>query len=126
MKTYTDLADALARAKERCQGKATTADDAWLTELLQMSAGTSEGVTHYRPYLAAARLLEQKQSAQTVAEADGAKFTGLAKPIASLLQLQYAYDLANGLEIPAGFEAVQVVQGGGRLRSRSIGSQLRP
>lgn len=101
---YTVLADALARAKERCQGKATAADDAWLTEILGFSAGTVGGVTHYRPYYCAAKLLEQKQSVQGLSEAEGVKFTGLTLPIASLLALQQAYDLAFALEIPAGFE----------------------
>jgi hypothetical protein len=103
--TYLALAPALARAKER--SGAIAADDAYLTELLEMSAGHSiTGVKHYRPFLVAARWLEQNRPAQTVSEADGAKFTGLAKPIASLLGLQQAYDNANELLVPAGFEAI--------------------
>lgn len=127
MTTFTELPAALARAKERCQGKAADSDSAYLTELLELSAGTApDQAIHYRPYLTAARFLEQKATVHTVAVADGATFTGLATPITSLLQLQHSYDLANGLTIPPGFEAVQESQGGGRLRSRSISSQLRP
>ena len=109
MSTYTDLAGALARTKER--SGASGADDALLTELLNMSAGTAaDSTTHYRPFYVAATWMEQNQSAQQLLEADGAKFTGLAKPIASLLRLQAAYDRANGLTIPEGFEAVTDAQ----------------
>lgn len=127
MTQYLNINTALLRAKERCQGKATSADDPWLREMLNMSAGTVGGVAHYRPYYCAAKLLEQKQSAQTISEADGAKFTGLALPIASLFDLQSAYDKANGVQVPAGFEAVTT--GSNilpRLRSRSVSYSLRP
>lgn len=120
MTQYLDLDAALDRAKERTQRQATTADDDWLTELLQMSAGVAGGVTHYRPYYCAAKLLEQKLASQTISEADGAKFTGLAKPIASLLGLQAAYDSSNGLTVPVGFEASPANQGPQRLRSRTL------
>lgn len=104
---YLVLADALARAKER--SGATSANDAFLTEVLNFSAGkTAANVTHYRPYYAAAKFLEQAQSIHKISKADGAEFTGLAVPIASLLNLQAAYDAANELIIPAGFEAIPV------------------
>ena len=107
MTTYLDIDDALARAKERSQGQATAADDEWLLELLAMSAGVdADAVTHYRPFYAAATLLQQRLASQTLTEADGAVFTGLAVPIASLLKLQAAYDSANRLAVPAGFEAI--------------------
>lgn len=119
MAQFLDLDEALDRAKERTQGQATTADDDWLTELLEMSAALDpDEVTHFRPYFAAAKLLEQKLSAQLVESADGATFTGLATPIASLLLLQAGYDSANGLAVPPGFEAVP--PGLQRLRSRAI------
>lgn len=103
---YTVLAASLTRAKERCQGRASDADDVWLTEMLELSAGTDAGgITHYRPYYVAAKFLEQTLADQTVASADGAVFTGLVKPIASLMALQAAYDQAKALTIPAGFEA---------------------
>lgn len=102
---YLVLATALARSKER-SGAADT-DDEFLTEVLEMSAGTdSLQVTHYRPFYTAAKWIEQNQPTHLLAKADGATFTGLMKPIDSLLQMQRAYDLANGLDIPDGFEAV--------------------
>lgn len=106
--SYTNLAAALARAKER--SGATSADDAYLTELLQLSAGAdATGATHYRCFYVAAKWLEQNRAQQTLSEAKGGtKFTGLAKPIASLMQLQMAYDTAQGLTIPKGMEAVQL------------------
>ncbi|MBE7384389.1 MAG: hypothetical protein F6J95_023620 [Leptolyngbya sp. SIO1E4] len=132
--SYTDLADALARAKER--SGATATDDTYLTELLQMSAAPDGGgTTHFRPFFAAAKWLEQNRTQQAISEADGAKFTGLATPIESLLALQYSYDQANGLTVPAGFEAVALdcVQCDGaaappvtRRVSQSVGSCLRP
>lgn len=100
---YLDLPAALSRAKERA-GISENNHDALLTELLAISVGTDpEGVIHYRPFYAAAKFLEQSQSAQTLLSADGVQFTGLAKPIASLLQLQASYDVAQKLTIPAGF-----------------------
>lgn len=116
---YLDLPAALARAKER--SGATAADDEYLTELLTLSAGTgASNVTHYRPFLVAARWMEQNRAQQALSEADGAKFTGYALPIASLLQIQAAYDQANDLTIPAGFEAE--VPGQSTQRSRRFGS----
>lgn len=99
---YTVLAAALTRAKERSTAP-DTADD-YLTELLDMSAGTANGVTHYRPFICAARWLEQNRRDQTIAKGDGAEFTGQAKPIRSLYDLQLAYDKANGLTVPEGWE----------------------
>jgi len=102
---YLVLSAALARAKER--SGAASADDAYLTELLQLSAGRDpDNVVHYRPFLVGARWLEQNRAQQALSEADGAKFTGLLLPISSLLQLQAAYDKANNLTIPDGFEAL--------------------
>lgn len=102
--TYTVLADALIRTKERCG--ATTADDGYLTELLTLSAGKAGSVTHYRVFFVAAKWLEQNRAQQALSKADGAEFTGLAKPIASLLNMQAAYDAANELTVPKGFEAI--------------------
>ncbi|MEM9486499.1 MAG: hypothetical protein AAGA83_22720, partial [Cyanobacteria bacterium P01_F01_bin.116] len=79
MTTYLDKIAALARAKER--SGATDVDNEYLNELLDMSAGTVNEVTHYRPFYCAAKWIEQNQSAQTISEASGAKFTGLQKPI---------------------------------------------
>ena len=104
MTDYLDQAAALARAKER--SGATDADDAYLNELLVMSAGTVDSVTHYRPFYCAAKWIEQNRPAQTLSEANGTKFTGLVTPIDSLLQLQRSYDEAKALSVPNGFEAI--------------------
>ena len=131
--TYLLITDALARAKER--SGASALDDAYLTELLAMSAGVdAEAITHYRPFYVAAKWIEQNQDAQTLTEADGAKFTGLAKPIESLLALQAAYDRANELTVPKGFEAAALdcVKCDGvsstrtRRGTRSFAPSLRP
>ena len=102
---YTDLSAALARAKER--SGATATDNDYLTEILNLSAGTdASNVTHYRPFFVAAKWLEQNRGQQALKKAkDGIEFTGLAKPIESLLALQASYDQAQGLTVPAGFEA---------------------
>jgi hypothetical protein len=102
---YLDLDSALDRAKERCQ-RETTANDEYLEELLVMSAGTVEGVTHYRPFYAAARFIGQDPDIRDISEASGeAKFT-LAQPrIAELMALQGAYDSAYKLTIPPGMQA---------------------
>ncbi|MEO1399683.1 MAG: hypothetical protein AAFV72_00325 [Cyanobacteria bacterium J06635_1] len=104
MAQYLDQAEALARAKER--SGATDVDDAYLNEMLSMSAGTVDSVTHYRPFYCAAKWIEQNRPGQQLSEADGVKFTGLQTPIDSLLGLQRAYDTANGLDVPSGFEAI--------------------
>ena len=101
---FLTLQPALDRARERSQ--ASSSDDAYLTELLELSAGKAEAVTHYRPYYVAAKFLEQNLARQLISAADGATFTLLKKPIESLLDLQSAYDRAQGLSVPAGFEAV--------------------
>ena len=104
--TYLDQAAALARAKER--SGATDTDDEYLNELLGMSAAPdADSVIHYRPFYCAAKWIEQNRPAQTLSEAaGGTKFTGLQKPIDSLLALQRAYDEANDLDVPNGFEAL--------------------
>jgi len=101
---YTVLSEALTRAKERATAPASA--DAYMGELLELSAGLdTSGVKHYRPFYVAAKWLEQNRPDQSISEADGAKFTGMATPIASLLALQLAYDTANGVTPPPGFEA---------------------
>jgi hypothetical protein len=92
MTLYTDINQALVRAKER--GNAKAADEVYLTELLQMSVGVHRetGETVHRPFYVAAKYLEQSRRDQTLKEADGAKFTGQAVPIASLLDQQFALD----------------------------------
>lgn len=102
---FLTLGPALDRARERSQ--AASSDDAYLTELLELSASkAADAATHYRPYYVAAKFLEQNLARQQISAADGATFTLLKKPIESLLDLQSAYDRAQGLSVPAGFEAV--------------------
>jgi len=103
---YTDLAASLVRSKERCAGYATDTDNQLLTELLQLSAGLNiQDVTHYRPYLVAALFLEQSPQVQSLKEADGVVFSQLKDAIASLRNLQSAYDSSHNLTVPSGFEA---------------------
>lgn len=102
---YT-LTTGLARAKERCQ-RSDTADDAYLTELLELSKGTTPlGGFDYRPFWVAAKFIAQDPDLRDLSEAVGeAKFT-LAQPrIDDLMALQLAYDQANNLTVPAGCEA---------------------
>lgn len=111
---YTVLESALDRTKQLAG--IDTLDfsrDDYATELLALSAGITEDViladvTHYRPFYVAAKLLEQDLDVQALSEADRVKFTGQAKPIASLLALQAAYDARYYLTIPVGFEALPV------------------
>lgn len=128
MAQYTVLSEALSRVKER--SGATAADDAYLTELLVMSAGIDpNSVTHYRVFYCAAKWLEQSLGSQALTEADGVKFTGLAKPIASFLNMQAAYDTANQLTVPAGFEATStaaVTARSQRFGTRSNTPQVQP
>lgn len=103
---YLTLDAALDRAKERCQ-RETADNDEYLEELLVMSAGKLDEVTHYRPFYVAARFIGQDPDIRDIVEATGeAKFT-LAQPrIAELMALQSGYDLAYGLTIPPGMQAV--------------------
>lgn len=98
---------ALSRAKERAD--ASDSDDEFLTLLLNASAGTeiTTGLTCYRPFYAAARFLLQSRRDQMATSADGMAFTGMIRPIVDLLQLQRALD--EGLEIPAGFSADELL-----------------
>lgn len=110
---YTAIADALARAKERCQ-RENDDNDQYLTELLTMSAGKINGETHFRPFWVAARFIAQDPDIRDIAEASGeAKFT-LANPrIADLMSQQAAYDLAYSLVVPPGMQAVVDSDGDG-------------
>lgn len=127
---YLILQGALERARERANAPALA--DSYLTELLQMSAGMAPGeIIHYRPFICAARWLEQNRKDQTIRVADGATFTNQATPIRSLYELQLAYDLANSLTIPIGWEVPLDLTSGGssktqRLSTRSISAQARP
>lgn len=132
---YTDLNACLNEVKTNpaTRGLPGVEYDSYLTNQLEVSAGkNSAAETVYRPYYVAAKFLEQLRSQQTVSEADQAKFTGLALPIASLLGQQAALDKALGLTVPPGFEAVPLdesASGSGtqtRRYTRSFTSTYRP
>ena len=93
MALYTDLSEALKRARERSASK--QADETYLLEILQMSYGVHRITDQivYRPFYAAAKWLEQSRRDQSITETDKVKFTGQKVPIASLLDLQRALDM---------------------------------
>lgn len=106
--SYTKLSTALAALKNlpAVRGLPTTDDEQFLNSLLSASAGKdAKSQTIYRIYFVAAKYLQQPRSLHQLESAEGAKFTGLATPIASLLSLQAAEDLALGLTVPPGMEA---------------------
>ncbi|MDX2215514.1 MAG: hypothetical protein SFY66_19780 [Oculatellaceae cyanobacterium bins.114] len=135
---YTTIPAALTEVKTNpaTRGLIGAEYDSYLTNLLTLSAGKDAAdVTQYRPFYVAAKLLEQLRSQQQISKADGAEFTGLAKPIESLLGTQIAFDKALGLTIPEGFEAVLPKcvtcegQSSGAIRrfgTRSQTTQIRP
>ena len=102
---YLLLNEALARARERCQADPTA--NTYLTELLNMSAGTVGGMTHYRPFWVAARYLSQNPDIRDLSRAEGEAVFTLAQPrIDDLLKMQLAYDSAYGLSVPSGMAAI--------------------
>jgi hypothetical protein len=101
MPLYTDLDQAVTRAKERSAAQAK--DEAYIRELLQISHGihkTTQEIV-FRPFYVAAKFLEQSRRDQTLKKADKAEFTGQALPIESLLGLQRALDA--DLDVPPSF-----------------------
>lgn len=104
---YTVKQDALIRAKERAAG-AGSESDIFLGEFLDFSAGVdTNGIVHYRPFLAAAVWLEQSPQFKQLKKADNVEFTGMVEAIASLRKLQLAYDLAFRLSLPDGMAAAE-------------------
>lgn len=127
---YASKPAALARAKER--SGAGEADDAYLNELLLLSAAVTASDAEtliYRPFYVAAKFLEQDLARQALTEDEGTKFTLLWKPIKSLLAQQRGIDKALGLIVPPGQEAIDLEcqdcgdQGGG---DRAIITRVRP
>lgn len=103
--SYAVFSVALNRARERAAAE--SSDDAFLTELLEMSAGKrlTDGGKEYRPFYVAARYLRQSRRDQSISAAeDGVKFTNQVAPIADLLELQAALDQA--LSVPTAFLAI--------------------
>lgn len=127
---YTVKADCLNEVKTNPAVRGLisgTTYDAYLNNQLDITAGTKDSITYYRPYYVAAKFLEQLRSQQAIAEADGAKFTLLEKPIASLLALQASLDESLGLSVPPGFEAIALSMTQPlRFSTRSYPSQSRP
>ncbi len=117
---YTSLSAALSALKNlpAVRDLPVAADDDFLSNLLELSAGVSPAIgTVYRIYYVAAKYLQQLRSQHILSEGDGAKFTGLAVPIASLFDLQASEDAALGLIIPPGFESIS------HTSSRLFGTQ---
>ena len=138
---YSDLGEAIAAVKAlpAVRSLPVTADDAFLNALLVASAGKAPasgasegeitypaGTTIYRHYYVGARFLEVLRSQHVLSQAGQNKFTGLAKPIAALMQLQQAMDTALGLIVPDGYEAVPAAEeqqiGGGKVNGLLLGS----
>jgi hypothetical protein len=67
---------------------------------LDITAG-SNGAICYRPWYAAAKLLEQNLDIQALKKADGAEFTGQETAIRSLYAMQLAIDQIDALDTPA-------------------------
>lgn len=127
---YISLLSALAALKNlpAVRDLPVAADDDFLNSLLGLSAGvTPSGVVAYRIYYVAAKYLQQVRSQHILSEGDGAKFTGLAVPIASLFSLQSSEDFALGLIVPPGFESVSGNVSSNRLfGTRSIQVRAQP
>lgn len=146
---YTDKALALAAVQNLPAVRSLpVADDSqFLNDLLTASAGRvpaagairneevfAGGALVYRHYFVAARYLETLRSQHILESGQGAKFTGLRVPIASLMSLQLADDLSLGLEVPLGYEAeVAIAEAGGGgatikpfIASRSSRSRILP
>lgn len=99
----TDLTLATARAMERSEVPADK--QAVAIELLKYSAGTQNGITVYRNFYVAAKLIEQSISDQKMRKAGDAEFSGLVVTIQSLLSTQHALDQRYNVVVPLGFEA---------------------
>lgn len=120
MSAYLDLVDAVDLVRSLAQ---VTVDDNIIEMKLQASAGRAAAAFNigtiaipkdaivFRCYYVAAKLIEQSVDDQRLKQAEGVTFTGLDRPITSLLMEQYATDQAYTLIIPTGFDAVSALQG---------------
>ncbi|MFH7241777.1 MAG: hypothetical protein ACHWZW_02900 [Spirulina sp.] len=142
---YLEKSAALAAVLElpAVRSLPTEPDHGFLDTLLIASAGRpratltrngvlfAQGTTVYRHYFVGARFLETLRSQHVLESGQGAKFTGLKVPIASLMALQNGDDLSLNLEVPHGYEAVAVTMAqstGAKpfIASRSSTTTLRP
>lgn len=115
---FTDMGECSALVAELI-GQAAPSDT---ENLLTESAGTHDGdagqVTTYRPYLAAALVLERALNTRRLQEARGAVFDRASVTIRGLRKQQAAFDQRMAAAhaswaVPAGFEALP---GGGQAR----------
>ena len=99
---YLNMADAIARVKERVASESKN-DDSYIEELLDTSYGLHKttGELCYRPFWVAAKILEQSLDRQELESDDSTKFTGFKIPIKSLLELQANLDME--LDVRPGF-----------------------
>lgn len=108
---YLIKAEALTRARERAANAGQDAEP-FMGEFLDLAARKDlTGIIHFPVFLCAAVWLEQSPQFQLLLKAeDGVEFAQMKVAIASLRNLQAAYDAANGLIIPPGMEALPKVK----------------
>ena len=78
-----------------------------LETLIEVTAGTKDGMPYGRPYYVAALLLGRQAHDDVLTKAKGGvTFGDPERTIKGWLSLQASLDRALGLTVPAGFEAV--------------------
>lgn len=112
---YTDLEQMKALVTEK-----TGLSPSDLEVLLQVSAGTKDGDTFFRPYFVCAALLDTQLHTRKLIKGEGAEFDNPSITVKGFLDLQNAIDQAEGLEIPPGMEATYKVPS--RMRGRHSGA----
>jgi hypothetical protein len=108
---YIELGAAIPKAIKLATGGSSISDveqnihDAWAYELLEMSAGVADDVTHYQVFMTAATLMQVDRDDHALIKAEeGVEFTEYSVPIARLLQLQIAYNKGFGVVVPDGWD----------------------
>jgi hypothetical protein len=108
---YIDLTAAIPKSIKLATGNVSVGDieqnihDEWASELLEMSAGVADDVTHYQVFLTAATLMQVDRDDHALIKAEeGVEFTEYSVPIARLLQLQIAYNKGFGVVVPDGWD----------------------
>jgi hypothetical protein len=98
----TLLSRATAIVLDKAGLEADRTADVELTLDITAGASSINGVATpcYRPWYAAAKLLEQNLDVQALSQADGAKFTGQAVVIRSLYGIQQAIDVIDAADQP--------------------------
>ena len=98
---YTSLDTARTRALERSG----STDAILCDELLEITSGTTPaGITVYRPYYVAARLLRQRR--QNLRAGDGAEFRRMTAEASDLENLQRQVDETQETTVPSAFALV--------------------